>query len=161
MKYPKNISSVGCYHELTKLKQDRLDLLQDHQAQIRHHEQSLTLLKSKIERSLLKVHFCEEKMSELVDQDVWVTAEQHENIHNMCDIVLKEYSDLVDEKRKRRELLNSQVVAAKLVAGHVIGIERGLVSLKSQIQKEKQAKQLSKRKKWWMLNSKPRALITA
>lgn len=129
-------STVECYRELLKIKEDRLKLLQDHQQQVQHHEHGLTRLKNQLEKCLRNVHLIEGKMNKLVENNVWVTAEQHKKIHSVCDKVMKEYSDLLVQKKERHRLVDAKTEAAKLVAGHVLGIERGLATLEQQLKNE-------------------------
>lgn len=124
-----------CYQELIKMKEDRVRALNCYQKRVQHHERSLLHIKNRLAKSLQRQQQVESKFNKLVDNQVWVTAEQHGKIHDVYDKVMKECSDLLLQKKKRYELIDKETKEAKLVAGHLVGIERGLAGLESQMKK--------------------------
>lgn len=124
------------YLELRKMREVRLHKLQDQQKKVQHHERSLFKIKNYIAKVMTETACVEEKFNEMVQNNVWVTAKDHDKIHNVRQHFAKElvkYNTLLEEKQQSIE---QEADSAKVHASHIIGIERALTCLEDQMRQE-------------------------
>lgn len=133
------------YLELRKMREHRLKLLQEQQKRVQQHERSLFRIRNHLAKAVTEVAKVHDKLNQLVELDVWVTAEEHEKIHRVCDTVEKEFSDWDLKKRKKHQQIDKEASDAKIHASHIVGIERALLCLEDQMRQQFPAHKKSKR----------------
>lgn len=121
------------YLQLRKMRWMRMDQLQEHQKRLRYHENSLFKVKTHLAQVKVELSKVKEKLNDLEKSNVWVTAKEHETIHQVCALVTKEFDDWTLLKGKKYRLIDKEAKDAKLHASHIIGIERALICLKGHI----------------------------
>lgn len=124
------------YLELRKMREHRLKLLQDQQKRVQQHERSLFKIRNHLAQVLTELAQVHEKLNHLVESNIWVTAEEHEQIHNVCQLVTKEYDDWTLKKKNKHEAIAKEAKVAKVHASHIIGIERALLCLEDQVRQQ-------------------------
>lgn len=124
------------YLELRKMREHRLKLLQEQQKRVQQHERSLFRIRNHLAKAVTEVAKVHNKLNQLVESDVWVTAEEHEKIHRVCDTVEKEFSDWDLKKKKKHQQIDKEANDAKIHASHIVGIERALVCLEDQMRQQ-------------------------
>ncbi|GAN01018.1 hypothetical protein MAM1_0004d00447 [Mucor ambiguus] len=124
------------YLELRKMREHRLKLLQEQQKRVQQHERSLFRIRNHLAKAVTEVAKVHDKLNQLVESDVWVTAEEHEKIHRACDTVEKEFSDWDLKKRKKHQQIDKEANDAKIHASHIVGIERALLCLEDQMRQQ-------------------------
>ncbi|OBZ91856.1 hypothetical protein A0J61_00110 [Choanephora cucurbitarum] len=117
------------YLELRKKREDRIKLLQDHQKRVQRLEHHLFKIRNYLAKAVVERAQMQEKYEQLVQYDIWVTAEEHERIHLVRDKVEREYSEWVRRKKSRVCMIDEEAKKAKQHASHIIGIDRALVCL--------------------------------
>ncbi|KAL7333974.1 hypothetical protein PS15p_202805 [Mucor circinelloides] len=121
------------YLELRKMREHRLKLLQEQQKRVQQHERSLFKIRNHLAKAVTELGKVYDKLNHLVESDVWVTAEEHEKIHRVCDTVQKEFSDWDLKKKKKHQQIDKEANDAKIHASHIVGIERALLCLEDQM----------------------------
>ncbi|EPB87842.1 hypothetical protein HMPREF1544_05371 [Mucor circinelloides 1006PhL] len=121
------------YLELRKMREHRLKLLQEQQKRVQQHERSLFKIRNHLAKAVAELGKVHDKLNHLVESDVWVTAEEHEKIHRVCDTVQKEFSDWDLKKKKKHQQIDKEANDAKIHASHIVGIERALLCLENQM----------------------------
>jgi Mg2+ and Co2+ transporter CorA len=141
-----------CYLELIKKKQDHIRRLQEFQEKIQHHEHTLVLVKQDLAIYHERKHTFDVMVNQLIASKEWVTAEKHRQIYNYDEALTKEYADIVSRKRERQDLIDLHAGEAASVYRHLLGIEKGLTSLKSHLatlSDKKKAFSKGFLKRWW------------
>lgn len=133
------------YLELRKMREHRLKLLQEQQKRVQQHERSLFRIRNHLAKAVTEVAKVHDKLNQLVESDVWVTAEEHEKIHRVCDTVEKEFSDWDLKKKKKHRQIDKEANDAKIHASHIVGIERALLCLEDQMRLQFPAEHRNKR----------------
>ncbi|CEP15003.1 hypothetical protein [Parasitella parasitica] len=124
------------YLELRKMREHRLKLLQEQQKRVQQHERSLFKIRNNLAKAVTELAKVRDKLNQLVESDVWVTADEHEKIHCVYDSVEKEFSDWNMKKKKKHEQIDQEANDAKVHASHIMGIERALVCLEDQMHQQ-------------------------
>ncbi|KAF1797658.1 hypothetical protein V8B55DRAFT_1107076 [Mucor lusitanicus] len=124
------------YLGLRKMREHRLKLLQEQQKRVQQHERSLFRIRNHLAKAVTEVAKVHEKLNQLVESDVWVTAQEHEKIHRVCDAVEKEFSEWDLKKKKKHQQIDKEANDAKIHASHIVGIERALVCLEDQMRQQ-------------------------
>ncbi|KAI8373868.1 hypothetical protein BD560DRAFT_393809 [Blakeslea trispora] len=117
------------YLELRKKREVRLKLLHGHQKRVQRLEQHLFKIRNYLAKAVVERAQIQEKYEQLIQYDIWVTAEEHERIHLVRDKVEREYSDWVRRKKSRVCMIDEEAKNAKQHASHIIGIDRALLCL--------------------------------
>ncbi|KAG2208628.1 hypothetical protein INT46_001354 [Mucor plumbeus] len=134
------------YLELRKMREHRLKQLQEQQKRVQQHERSLFKIRNNLAKAVTELAKVYDKLNQLVESDVWVTADEHEKIYRVCDTVEKEFSDWNTKKKMKHEQIDQEANDAKIHASHVIGIERALLCLEDQMhQQYPEYKRINKR----------------
>lgn len=124
------------YLELRKMREVRLVQLGDQQKKVQHHERGFFKIKNYIAKLMTEKACVEEKYDEMVQGNVWVTAKDHDKIHNVrlhFSKELEKYNALLEEKQ---QAIEEEADSAKVHASHIIGIERALTCLEDQMRQE-------------------------
>ncbi|KAL9559355.1 hypothetical protein PS6_000822 [Mucor atramentarius] len=108
------------YLELRKMREHRLKLLQEQQKRVQQHERSLFKIRNHLAKAVTELGKVYDKLNHLVESDVWVTAEEHEKIHRVCDTVQKEFSDWDLKKKKKHQQIDKEANDAKIHASHIV-----------------------------------------
>ncbi|KAK4516315.1 cyclin-like protein interacting with PHO85 [Mucor velutinosus] len=124
------------YLELRKMREHRLKLLQEQQKRVQQHERGLFRIRNHLAKAVTEVAKVHDKLNQLVESDVWVTAKEHEQIHCVCDMVEREFSDWDLKKRKKHQQIDKEANDAKIHASHIVGIERALLCLEDQMRQQ-------------------------
>lgn len=124
------------YLELRKMREHRLKQLQEQQKRVQQHERSLFKIRNNLAKAVTELAKVHDKLNQLVQSDVWVTADEHEKIYRVCDTVEKEFSDWNMKKKIKHEQIDREANDAKVHASHIIGIERALLCLEDQMRQQ-------------------------
>ncbi|KAI8645797.1 hypothetical protein BD408DRAFT_42761 [Parasitella parasitica] len=124
------------YLELRKMRETRIKLLHEQQKRVQQHERSLFKIRNNLAKAVTELAKVRDKLNQLVESDVWVTADEHEKIHCVYDTVEKEFSEWHLKKKKKHEQIDQEANDAKVHASHIMGIERALLCLEDQMHKQ-------------------------
>ncbi|RCH89122.1 hypothetical protein CU098_010074 [Rhizopus stolonifer] len=124
------------YLELRKKREARLKLLHTQQKRVQYHEKSLFKIRNYLARAVMERSHIQEKYNQLIQYDVWVTADEHEKIHLVRDRVEREYSEWTLKRKAKLDAIDQEAKKAKLHASHLIGIERALICLEDMMRKQ-------------------------
>ncbi|CEI94206.1 hypothetical protein RMCBS344292_08421 [Rhizopus microsporus] len=122
------------YQVLVQMKNNRHQQLLQHQQRIQLYEQRLSETQAKLVQVMALESREIEKWNSLVESDTWVTAEEHERIHNKLQNISERRSMCMASKAQQRQDIIAEAQKAKTQMTHILGIERGLISLKKQIE---------------------------
>jgi enamine deaminase RidA (YjgF/YER057c/UK114 family) len=119
--------------DLSKLREDRLQQLKEQQTRVQTHEHSLSEIYNTLDEASQQLQKAKERLDDLVTCNVWVTAHEHQEIHEFYEQLAKEYTIKMEIKNQKCQSITDEAKKAQTHASHLIGIERAMVCLKKQI----------------------------
>ncbi|KAI8876422.1 hypothetical protein K501DRAFT_129598, partial [Backusella circina FSU 941] len=119
--------------DLSKLREDRLKQLKEQQTRVQSHEHALAEIYNKLDEASQQLQKAKERLDDLVTSNVWVTAQEHQDIHDFYEQLANEYTIKMETKNKKCQCITDEAKKAQAHASHLIGIERAMVCLKKQI----------------------------
>ncbi|KAI8391180.1 uncharacterized protein BYT42DRAFT_555927 [Radiomyces spectabilis] len=123
------------YVELCSKRDARQQELQKLQHNVQRLERLHFHIKNKSTVQRLELSVIEHQIRDLQYNDIWVSADDYDKIHENKAFMEKNLEAIMDEFVRIQKQIEEQCEAAQKEASHIIGIERALVCLEIEMQR--------------------------